>query len=36
MEEFLLSICLLKILENGNLNKNIIIEGQEILEDIKK
>ena len=37
MEEFLQNICLLKILEMENLSsKNIEIEGQEILEKIKK
>ena len=36
MEEFLQNICLLNNLEKIYSNKNIIIEGQEILQDIKK
>ena len=36
MEEFLQNICLLKDYRNNSLNKNIIVEGEEILEDIKE
>ena len=36
MEEFLQNICLLKILDLENLNQILEIEGQEILNEIKK
>ena len=36
MEEFLQNICLLKDFRYGKLASNIEIEGQEILDEIKK
>ena len=36
MEEFLQNICLLKNLDMENFSQNIEIEGQEILDEIKK
>jgi hypothetical protein len=36
MEDYLQSICLLKILDTGKLESKIQIDGQQILEEIKK